>query len=236
MMLDCDEDVFLELVWKHKLQRVLRYLLHDLSNYLTGSLALSELYCDSSDVSTLNEGMIAVRDNCYKERNIFILLSQLIHPKLDVLNYMDIKSFLEELMPVFHCILPPQTNLSLEAQNVSSSVIRFKPEYLQRVFIQLICNAAEAIKSVISPKVSITCFLEGKNLICQMEDNGCGFDTENLKTIEQGPPRIQMIDESHLGLGLYMVRFYLSKMNCTMNIQSIEQSGTIISMKFPTLE
>ena len=146
-MFSCSDEVLLELAWKHKLQQVSRYLVHDVSTYLTGSLALSELCCLGSS-SDLKEDIVTIRNNCYKERELLMRLSQLNHSKMNTLTYIDLKNFIDDLMPVFRCILPSHVDLSFEANNVSTRVIQFKPEFLHRIFIQFIFNAAEALKNV----------------------------------------------------------------------------------------
>ncbi len=234
-MLDCSEDVLLELIWRHKLHRVLRYLLHDLSNYLTGSLALSELYSESSSLDILADGMISIRDNCYREREILMRLSSLMHPQADAVTYIDLKNFLEDLMPIFRCILPSQTKVSLNLQADSSTIIRFKPEWLRRVFIQLICNCSEALQDVIAPEVVIERTLQNKHLICQIKDNGHGLSQEQLDTLKEneGTP---FITNTKLRAGLYMVRFYLRKMGCSFKIESTVNSGFIATIIFSTIE
>lgn len=233
-MFSCSDEVLLELAWKHKLQQVSRYLLHDLSNYLTGNLALSELCClGTSSGST--EDMVAIRDNCYKERELLMRHSQLNHSKMNALTYVDIKSFISDLMPIFRCILPSHVDLSLEANDVSTRVIQFKPEFLHRIFIQLIFNAAEALKNVVEPKVKIIGRIENEKVICLIEDNGCGISQQVLQTLEAPITSLQPKDDLHLGVGLYMVCYYLTLMNSSFTIKSEENKGTQIKIYFPAL-
>lgn len=233
-MFSCSDEVLLELAWKHKLQQVSRYLLHDLSNYLTGSLALSELCClGTSSCST--EDMVAIRNNCYKERELLMRHSQLNHSKMNALTYVDIKSFINVLMPVFRCILPSHVDLSFEANNISTHVIQFKPEFLHRIFIQLIFNSAEALKNVAEPKVKIIGMLENEKVICLIEDNGYGIAQQVLESLETPITSLQPKDDLHLGLGLYMVRYYLTLMNSSFTIKSEENKGTQIKIYFPAL-
>ncbi len=233
-MFSCSDEVLLELAWKHKLQQVSRYLLHDLSNYLTGSLALSELCCLGSS-SDLKEDIVTIRNNCYKERELLMRLSQLNHSKMNTLTYIDLKNFIDDLMPVFRCILPSHVDLSFEANNVSTRVIQFKPEFLHRIFIQFIFNAAEALKNVSEPRVKITGLVENEKLICLIEDNGYGISQNILQHIEQPLAALQPRDELHLGLGLFMVRYYLTIMNSSFEIKSEEYKGTQIKIYFPAL-
>ena len=233
-MFNCSNEVLLELAWKHKLQQVSRFLLHDLSNYLTGSLALSELCCLGT-ASGSREDMVAIRNNCYKERELLMRLSQLSHPLMNISTYIDIKSFINDLIPVFRCILPSHVNLSFEANDVSTRIIQFKPEFLRRIFIQIIFNAAEALKNVVDPDVKIIGFLENEKLICLIEDNGCGISQQILQGIENPITSLQPKDDLHLGLGLYMVRYYLTIMNSSFTIKSEEDKGTQIKIYFPTL-
>ena len=234
-MVTCSKEVLFNLAWKHKAQRICRFLLHDLSNHLTGSLALSELYCEHPNADSLKDGILSIRNNCYKERDLLMRLSQLNHASSLQITYIDLKAFLTGLLPVVHPFLPPRTNSVIKADQVYTHVIQFSPEYLQRIFLQILFNSAEALQQVNEPNICIECVLEGEFMVCKISDNGCGMPLDVIDKILETPSTLKLHDESHLGLGLPMVQFYMTAMQGKVEIVSQENGGTTVLLYFRTL-
>ena len=234
-MFTCSNEIIFNLAWKHKAQRICRFLLHDLSNHLTGSLALSELYCEYPNADSLKEGMVSIRNNCYKERDLLMRLSQLNHTSSQQITYIDLKSFLTELLPIVRAFLPPRTNLTIKADPDCTRIIQFSPERLQRIFLQILFNSSEALQQVNDPEVCVECTLKDELMVCEISDNGCGIPLEIIDKILEVPKTLNMNDESHLGLGLAMVQFYMSVMQGKVEITSQENGGTTVLLYFKTL-
>ncbi len=234
-MFTCLDEVIFNLAWKHKLQRICRFLLHDLSNHLTGSLALSELYCEHPHAESLQEGMLSIRNNCYKERDLLMRLSQLNHSSSYQITYIELNSFLTELLPIIRCFLPPQTDLEVNADQTALRIIQFSPERLRRIFLQIFFNSAEALKQVTNPKVKVECIFKDELMICKITDNGCGMPSEVVDKVLEISKTLNSTDDIHLGLGLAMVQFYMVAMQGKVEIISKENGGTTVSLYFKTL-
>lgn len=234
-MFNCSKEVIFNLAWEHKVQKICRFLLHDLSNHLTGSLTLSELYCEYPNADSLQEGILSIRNNCYKERDLLMHLSQLNHSNSQQITYIDLKSFLTELLPIIRCFLQPSTKLEIKAEPIHSYVIQFNPEYLKRIFLQILFNSAEALKQVADPTISIEYKEENEFILCQISDNGCGIPGEIIHKIVKIPTTVTSNDDSHLGLGLAMVQFYMSAMQGNVEIASQDNRGTTVSLYFKPL-
>jgi len=234
-MFTCSNEIIFNLAWKHKAQRICRFLLHDLSNHLTGSLALSELYCEHPNADSLKDGMLSIRNNCYKERDLLMRLSQLNHASSQQITYIDLKSFLMELLPIVRAFLPPRTNLTIKADQECVRIIQFSPERLQRIFLQILFNSSEALQHIGDPELCIECKLKEELMVCEISDNGCGMPLDVIDKILEVPNTLKLRDESHLGLGLAMVQFYMSAMQGKVEIVSQENGGTTVSLYFKTL-
>ena len=141
------DDFLFEVFWAKELHRILRCLLHDLSNCLTGNLAMSELFCikESEAISLANREVF--RDNCYRERDVLACLSNLQHEKWGE-NYIDLKAFLKQLVPIFNSILPSDNPLQLIIESADDGVIKGEAVYLQRVFLALILELSEYLRTV----------------------------------------------------------------------------------------
>lgn len=234
-MFTCSNEIIFNLAWKHKAQRICRFLLHDLSNHLTGSLALSELYCEHPNADSLKDGIVSIRNNCYKERDLLMRLSQLNHASSHQITYIDLKAFLAELLPIVRSFLPPRTNLTIEAEQAHTRVIQFSPERLQRIFLQILFNSAEALQQVSDPEICIKCILKEELMVCEISDNGCGIPLDVIDKILEAPKSLKLSDETHLGMGLAMVQFYISAMQGKVEIASQENGGTTVLLYFRTL-
>ncbi len=234
-MFTCSNEIIFDLAWKHKVQRICRFLLHDLSNHLTGSLTLSELYCEHPSADSLKDGIVSIRNNCYKERDLLMRLSQLNHANSHQITYIDLKTFAMELLPIVRAFLPPRTNLTIKMDQEYMRVVQFSPEYLQRIFLQILFNSAEALQQVNNPNICIDCTLKDEFMVCEISDNGCGMSLEIIDKILETPNALNLNDESHLGLGLVMVQFYMSAVQGKVEVISQENGGTTVLLYFKTL-
>ena len=231
-MLACDEELLLEFIWHKKLQRICRYLLHDISNCLTGSLALSELYCDKTGVD-FQEILRTIKDSCYKERGYLLLLSSLNHPQ-QTDAYIDLRKFIDNLQPLFQCILPAKVKVFVKNEPDTASVVKCNPEYLRRIFLQLILNAGSALQTIKEPQITFSFEQENENYICCIEDNGIGFDTTEVPSLLKNFS-LQGENISSLKTGLYMVHFYMEKTGGCFKICSYKGQGTQAYLYFHTI-
>ena len=115
--------------------------------------------------------MLSIRNNCYKERDLLMRLSQLNHANSHQITYIDLKVFLTELLPIVRSFLPPRTQLTIKAEQARTQIIQFSPERLQRIFLQILFNSAEALQQVNDPNICIDCTLKDELMVCEISDN-----------------------------------------------------------------
>jgi two-component system sensor kinase len=117
--------------------------------------------------------------------------------------------------------------------NIEKSKIKIKDENLQFILFELIDNALKFSK--MNQKVIVT----GKKFnteyyeLC-IQDFGNGFSPEQLKTIELNQKLItNKSDKQGLGLGLFISKTFVKKINGVFSIISIINEGTTIRIYFP---
>ncbi len=208
------------------MQKIIRCLLHDLSNCLTGNLALSELYCSKQQAVSVEEFAI-IRDNCYKEREILKQLSQLHHTEPGNITYIDLQAFVSDLQPLFERLLPAHAKFNLTRDKSLEVLIKFDPAFLQRIFLMTILLAIKAFENATKPALDIHIACEGDTVACQIKSNvPLDLNTEDLVEIK----------DNHLLLSrIYgpMMRFYLEKYNGRFSYNITHEKTSIINLKFP---
>lgn len=228
-MVHCCKESFFELFWAQQLQKIIRYLLHDLSNCLTGNLALSELYC-TKEREISSEKIIIIRDNCYKEREILKQLSQLHHTSPGNVNYIDLQAFIEDLKPLVARLLPAHTKFVFDDEISSEILIKFDVAFLQRIFLLTTLLEAEIFENTSKPKLSIMASREGDRVSCQIESNAIlDLKTEDLTEIT--------IDEVSLSRFFStIVHFYMEKHHGGFSYNTTPDGKSIINLTFPIVE
>ena len=212
--------------WGQQMQKIIRCLLHDLSNCLTGNLALSELYC-TKEQDGVSEKFAIIRDNCYKEREILKQLSQLHHADPGNATYIDLQAFVGDLQPLFKRLLPPHAKLDLDNPKTSEALIKFDPALLQRVFLLGMLLMSEAFENASNPILDVHVICEEGSVSCQIKSSvPLALNVEDLTEIG--------IDGFSL-LRIYgpMVRFYLGKYNGSFSYDTTPEGTSILNLKFP---
>jgi C4-dicarboxylate-specific signal transduction histidine kinase len=233
-MLACSKKYLIQLAWVHKLNQINRYLLHDLSNHLTGVLTLSELYCEHPASESLVEGLDIIRKNALKSRDLLTLLAQLNHPQVTTHTYVDLQYLLHDLQPIIQAILPSHTHFEIKyASKTPLPLLRGAPHIVQQIFLQLICNAGEAVQTVPKPSVTLSIDPTDNAIQCALYDNGKGFPKNFEQQLFQ-PFYTSFSDPQHLGLGLFSIKEHLSMQGGHIQVES-RDGGTCIQFSFNTL-
>ena len=225
-MVHCCEEGFFEMFWGQQMQEIIRCLLHDLSNCLTGNLALSELYCEKASDGA-PEKFAIIRDNCYKEREILKQLSQIHHAAPGNVAYIDLQAFMGDLQPIFARLLPAHAKFNGDHSKSSEALIKFDPALLQRIFLLTMLLIAEAFENASNPKLDMHVVCKESSVACQIKNNVLlALNTEDLMEINL----------NHLSLTrIYgpMTRFYLQKYNGSFSFNILPEGGSNINLKFP---
>ena len=104
------------------------------------------------------------------------------------------------------------------------------PRALQQVMLNLMTNSAHALSKTIHPCVSFDFEKEAGWIAIKVIDNGCGMTPEQKNDLFK--PFITS-KVGGTGLGLVIAKKMLSKMNCTIDIESKVDEGTTVKLSIP---
>jgi signal transduction histidine kinase len=125
--------------------------------------------------------------------------------------------------------IPPRIRLEWECAPGLPPVQADRDE-LERLFRNLIKNAAESIAGEGAIRLSLAPLPESRGLEVALKDSGCGMDPETLrKAFHPG----FTTKETGTGLGLALVRSALSHYGGTIRVDSAPGSGTLVRVTLP---
>ena len=104
------------------------------------------------------------------------------------------------------------------------------PRALQQVVLNIITNAADALKDRPGPAIDIKVMKMGDRVLIHVEDNGCGMSAEQLKNAFRP---FYTTKPSGTGLGLMLARKMITRMNGTIEITSERDAGTAVDIFIP---
>ncbi len=104
------------------------------------------------------------------------------------------------------------------------------PRSLQRVLLNLLVNAADALEGRKHPSVFISLLRTGEKIRIRVEDNGCGIPEEQQEDIFKP---FYTTKPGGAGLGLVIVKKLLTAMNCSVTVARRKEAGTIMDIFIP---
>lgn len=152
------------------------------------------------------------------------------------LTLIDLAAFLENFRRVHEKDLA-ENDVKLELHietNAGDAGSLLDERALHQVFLNLLTNSVNALKHTLAPLISIRLLRNDAQFIrIIFQDNGCGV-SEQAK--EQLFKPFFTTRAKGTGLGLTIVKKMLTSMNCTVNIEGKEGSGTSIIITLPSKE
>ncbi len=119
-------------------------------------------------------------------------------------------------------------------KNVKNNISRLDEDKLQQILTNLLDNACKY--SSAGSTVKITSDSREEMAVVKVQDNGVGIKQENFDKLFKKFSRI----ENHLtsttqgnGLGLYITKQLVEKMNGQIDLESVFGEGTTFTVKFP---
>ena len=146
------------------------------------------------------------------------------------LHKTDLKDFLEKFLFMvksdFETMGVP-VRVKLTDQAV---IARVDPRALQHVLLNLLTNARAALEQTEDPEILLDLDVKDRLIWLRIQDNGCGIPTEDLRNIFKP---FYTTKEDGTGLGLVIARKMLAQMDSSIEIQSQDGTGTIITILIP---
>lgn len=107
----------------------------------------------------------------------------------------------------------------------------FDPRALQHVMLNILANASDALQKIESPEITISTVKANDRIIIKIKDNGHGIPADQKRHLFQP---FSTTKSQGTGLGLVIVKKMMFKMNGTVEIESGENAGTIVSLNLPS--
>jgi signal transduction histidine kinase len=135
--------------------------------------------------------------------------------------------------------LPAQIAMTLEL-SAGDHKVRFDPDRMQRVVVNLVQNAAEAMTvkgrdgtatNTADPKIIVRCAVEDGEAVITVEDNGPGIAPELLKKILDP---LFTTKSFGTGLGLPAVENIMHQHGGKLEVQSYSGHGAIFTARWPS--
>lgn len=149
-----------------------------------------------------------------------------------VMKKIDINSIIEKVIPLFseqyknHKIIFQKTENSLFA--------RLDEDKFQQIMTNLIDNACKYSDE--NSTVIVSAATEGDNIFVKVKDEGVGIKKEDFDKLFKKFSRLENYLTSKTqgnGLGLYITKQIVEKMNGEIYFESEENKGTVFIVKFP---
>ncbi|MDF0643100.1 MAG: ATP-binding protein [Nitrospira sp.] len=204
---------------------------HDINNPLQLILGLAENLADETDLTTIHE---QAKDIVEAVKRTSAICRDLMHYARKSSSRDDcmvnLNGRLDEALKIaryaasFHDII-------VVKQYEAGIGVRGNPDELLHAFVNLITNAVQAMDQG-GGTLTLTTRKVGDQVIAGIADTGCGMSPEVLKRVfepfftTKGPGK-------GTGLGLYNVKTILNGLRATIDVQSLVDEGTTITLTFP---
>jgi len=222
---------------------------HDLNNLLSGTMSYPDLLLmDLPEDSPLSKPLLTIRNTGYKAAAIVedlltlgrrgVETSEVVN--LNAIIFEFLKSPEYEKLKSFHPEVEIETSLETDLFNISGS-----PVHLSTTVMNLVSNAAEAMAD--GGKLSISTdnqyidkpisgyehVEKGDYVILSVSDTGAGMSSEDMKKIFEPFYTKKVMGRSGTGLGMAVVWGTVKDHKGYIDIQSVEEKGTVFTIYFP---
>lgn len=130
-------------------------------------------------------------------------------------------------------LLHPEARISLSKDEEIGRLF-ITENALSQIVRNIMENAIRYCEKI--PDIQISLSVSEKEAMIKIEDNGIGIAEENIPYIFD---RFYRVDEARnrqiggTGLGLSITKMLLEKYNCSVEVKSVKNVGTVFLMKFP---
>jgi signal transduction histidine kinase len=156
---------------------------------------------------------------------------------------VDVNTLLCRIEPVLDRLVGKDIGLSLNLERALSP-IRVDPIQLEQALLNLVLNARDAIadqgeiaistRRVVFPEAPGTTLPPGRYVALSVHDNGKGIDDETRAGLFDAP-RATQARSAGKGLGLAVVRAFVTESGGEVRVTSRPEIGTTVELRFPEL-
>jgi two-component system, NtrC family, sensor kinase len=168
------------------------------------------------------------REGMDRIKKIVIDLKDFAHPGSDTMSMADINAGIDSTLNMLSNEIKYKAIVKKDFGELP--LINCFPQQLNQVFMNIIVNAAHAIKE--KGEITVATKLIDSNIVVTIQDNGCGIQKENLIKIFDPFFTTKEIGKG-TGLGLNVAYNIIKKHNGIIEVHSEEGTGTKFLIKIP---
>lgn len=209
-------------------------IVHEISQPLAAmeaSLSAAEIGLGTDDRKTSGR-IVKARDMIRRMQRTTKHLKSFARKDTVELSLIDLRaplrSAIELVLPRARAVgAKPLLELPDEAVYVMAGNVR-----IQQVVTNLVLNALDALETTSDPKIRVELEKNGVNAVVTVTDNGTGIKDTDLPRVSEPFFSTKQTGEG-LGLGLSICRVILADFSGELDIHSVEQSGTQVTVTLP---
>ncbi|MEN9580571.1 MAG: sensory box histidine kinase/response regulator [Pseudomonadota bacterium] len=209
----------------HEINNPLTYLLNNLT-LLRGNSALS--------VAARNELLDEALDGAARVRDIVRGLKTFSRPSEDAPVSVNLQRVMDSSIRMAQAAVRHRAALHREYQNVPQ--VLANPSHLGQVFLNLIVNAAQAIRkggSATQHRITLRTYVDpGGRIVAEVEDTGPGMTPEVRERVFE-PFFTTKPPGEGTGLGLYICRDIIQATGGTLELETVPGRGTLFRVILP---
>ena len=208
---------------------------HEISSPLFGAMGLAEAILDEQDQQLVKEYATDIVEYCRGIRDIVVELSSFIRRPEEFQSAVNVGQVAEDALRLVQRSAPVD-HVEFHVQVDGEPKVVARVNEVQQVFVNLIKNAAEAVREAHSDnggKVDVHVGIEGDNVWAEVSDNGIGIPSDKLSVVFD-PFYTTKPPGKGTGLGLNVVWRIVTKYRGTVTVDSQVGRGTRIRFKLPT--
>ncbi len=138
---------------------------------------------------------------------------------------------LDKVLPSVNALMTT-TKATVEADFSRLELIKFKPVYLQSIFLNLITNSIKYAQPGIPAKIKIHTRMKDGSPQLIYSDNGSGFDLEKVGDKVFGLHQKFHGNADSKGVGMYLVNTHVTSLGGQIAIESKVNEGTTFTITF----
>lgn len=216
-------------------------LVHDLRSPLSGIKGLNQLLRSEGNFSDFQNELLQTADSAL-DSSLKLINDILIIKKIEesdeelIMNEIDPKELISNLATSFQpALLKKKQKIKLDFQ--SDEILITNHEYLRSILENILSNAIKY--SDFEKIITISYSLSDNFHLFSIQDEGPGIlpDEQHLlfKKFQKLSPR-PTANESSSGLGLYIVKFFVEKLNGRIQVKSEPNIGSTFTVKIPKMK
>lgn len=218
-------------LYKEK-DQLISLISHDLKTPLTQSISLADIILEETDIDEIRQLTSMIKDGCLSGIKLInrLLAQKRAEELADTINHekIEIISFFEKLRKQFETAAS-QKNIAFELKNKlpHDFFIESDVTLLHAIFQNLISNAIKF--SPEATKVTIILGHNNNKLVAEIIDSGPGFterDKERMFAKYQQLSAKPTAGEDSTGIGLYVVKTYLDKLEGVIKHDNLLEGGS----------